>query len=93
VWVASAVIGQVASRLPFYLSLFTRMRRSELLALRWQDVDFILSQLYVSRSLHVLKGGNVVFKSPKTAKGRRTVALPPSAILMLRDHHEKQKLE
>jgi integrase len=77
----------------FYLALFTGMRRSELLALRWQDVDFILSQLYVSRSLHVLKGGNVVFKSPKTAKGRRTVALPPSAILMLGEHHEKQKLE
>jgi integrase len=77
----------------FYLALFTGMRRSELLALRWQDVDFILSQLYVSRSLHVLNGGNVVFKSPKTAKGRRTVALPPSAILMLGEHHEKQKLE
>ncbi len=77
----------------FYLALFTGMRRSELLALRWQDVDFIMSQIYVSRSLHVLKGGKVVFKSPKTAKGRRTVALPPSAILTLRDHHEKQTLE
>ena len=77
----------------FYVALFTGMRRSELLALRWQDIDFILSQVYVSRSLHVLKGGKVVFRSPKTAKGRRTVALPPSAILTLRDHHEKQKLE
>jgi len=77
----------------FYLALFTGMRRSELLALRWQDIDFILSQVYVSRSLHVLKGGKVVFRSPKTAKGRLTVALPPSAILTLRDHHEKQKLE
>ncbi len=77
----------------FYLALFTGMRRSELLALRWQDVDFIMSQIYVSRSLHVLKGGKVVFKSPKTAKGRRTVALPPSAILMLGEHHEKQKLD
>ncbi len=69
------------------------MRRSELLALRWQDIDFILSQVYVSRSLHVLKDSKVVFKSPKTDKGRRTVALPPSAILMLGEHHEKQKLE
>jgi len=77
----------------FYLALFTGMRRSELLALRWQDVDFILSQVYVSRSLHVLKGGKVVFRSPKTAKGRRTVALPPSAILLLKEHWEKQKLE
>jgi integrase len=77
----------------FYTALFTGMRRSELLALRWQDVDFILSQVSVSRSLHHLKGGKVVFRSPKTAKGRRTVALPPSAILLLKEHHEKQKLE
>ena len=77
----------------FYTAFFTGMRRSELLALRWQDVDFILSQVYVSRSLHLLKGGKVVFRSPKTAKGRRTVALPPSAILVLKEHYEKQKLE
>ena len=77
----------------FYAALFTGMRRSELLALRWQDVDFIFSQVYVSRSLHVLKGGKVVFKSPKTASGRRTVALPPSAILLLEEHKEKQALD
>lgn len=77
----------------FYTALFTGMRRSELLALRWQDVDFILSQVYVSRSLHVLKGSKVVFRSPKTAKGRRSIALPPSSVLLLKEHHESQKLE
>ena len=77
----------------FYTALFTGMRRSELLALRWQDVDFMLSQVCVSRSLHVLKVGKVIFRSPKTAKGRRTIALPPSAVLLLKEHREKQKLE
>lgn len=37
----------------FYTALFTGMRRSELLALRWQDIDFIFSQIYVNRSLHI----------------------------------------
>lgn len=77
----------------FYTALFTGMRRSELLALRWQDIDFILSQVDVSRSLHQLRDGTFVFRSPKTAKGRRTVALPPSAILVLKKHHEQQELE
>ena len=77
----------------FYIALFTGMRRSELLALRWQDIDFMLSQIYVNRSLHVLKGGQVVFKPPKTTAGRRTVALPPSAILLLKAYKEKQELE
>jgi len=75
----------------FYTAIFTGMRRSELLALRWQDVDFILSQVYVSRSLHQLRDGSFIFRAPKTAKGRRAVALPPSAILVLRDHYEKQR--
>jgi integrase len=77
----------------FYSALFTGMRRSELLALRWQDVDLILAQVYVSRSLHCLKGGSVVFRSPKTASGRRMVALPPSAIMALREHRDKQERE
>jgi len=77
----------------FYTALFTGMRRSELLALRWQDVDLMLGQVYVSRSLYRLRGGSIVFRSTKTAKGRRTIALPPSAILVLKEHYEKQKLE
>jgi len=77
----------------FYTALFTGMRRSELLALRWQDIDFMQTQVYVSRSLHQLRDGSFVFRQPKTAKGRRTVTLPPSALLVLYEHKEKQKLE
>jgi len=77
----------------FYTALFTGMRRSELLALRWQDVDFVFSQVYVSRSLHHLKDGSYVFTQPKSATSKRTIALPPSAILVLKEHYGKQKLE
>jgi integrase len=77
----------------FYLALFTGMRRSELLALRWHDIDFIYSQIYVSCSLHVLNGSKVIFRSPKTATGRRTIALSPSVILLLRDYREKKEVE
>jgi integrase len=77
----------------FYLALFTGMRRSELLALRWCDVDLILCQIFVSRSMHHLKDGRTVFRQPKTAKGSRTVALPPSAAMVLREHRERQEAE
>jgi integrase len=77
----------------FYLALFTGMRRSELLGLKWGDVDFIMSQIYVSRSLHHLKDGSYIFTEPKSAKSRRTIALSPSTTLLLKEHHEKQKLE
>jgi integrase len=77
----------------FYTTLFTGMRRSELLALRWQDIDFIFSQIYVNRSLHQLKDGSYVFTEPKSARSRRTIALSPSAMLTLKKHKEKQELE
>ena len=75
----------------FYLALFTGMRRSELLALRWSDVDLILCQLSVTRALHQLQGGNLVFRQPKTAKGRRLISLTPSTVIVLREHCEQQE--
>ena len=73
----------------FYTALFTGMRRSELLGMKWGDVDFVLSQLYVSRSLHCLKGGIIVFRPTKTAKGRRAIALSPSTFMVLSEHHQR----
>lgn len=77
----------------FYLALFTGMRRSELLALRWCDVDLLLCQAYVTRSLHHLRTGEIVFRAPKTAKGRRMVSLSPSAALLLQEYKDKQSAQ
>jgi integrase len=77
----------------FYLALFTGMRRSELLALRWQDIDFIYSQIYVFRSLHQLKNGEYVFTQPKSERSRRTIALPPSAFLVLESFRKAKEME
>ena len=74
----------------FYLSLYTGARRSELLALRWGDVDFLLGQVHISRGLHHLQDGTYVFLQPKSARSRRTIALPPSAIGVLREYHALQ---
>ena len=75
----------------FYLALFTGMRRSELLALRWSDVDLILYQLSVTRALHHLQDGSLIFRQPKTVKGRRLISLSPSTTIVLREHREQQE--
>jgi len=77
----------------FYLALFTGMRRSELLALRWSDVDLLLCEIHVTRSLHHLRTGELVFRAPKTARGRRMVKLSPSSALLLQRHKDKQAVE
>ena len=77
----------------FYLALFTGMRRSELLALRWQDIDLILGQVFVNRSLHQLRDGSYVFTQPKSAQSRRTIALSPSVVMVLKEYHDKRFID
>lgn len=77
----------------FYMALFTGMRRSELLALKWSDVDFLLGEIHVNRSLHVLVGGEVILRPPKTKTGKRMIALPPSAYLVLSEYRKQKETE
>ncbi|PKH47958.1 site-specific integrase [Dehalococcoides mccartyi] len=78
----------------FYTSLFTGMRRAECLALRWSDIDLILCQVYVSRSIQYVQdaelGKRITFKEPKTSKSRRQIALSPSNVIILREHYQDQ---
>lgn len=77
----------------FYTNLFTGMRRSELLALRWQDIDFLYGQVSVSRGLHHLVDGSYVFTQPKSVKSRRTISLTPSTSLLLQEHKAKKEFD
>jgi len=77
----------------FYLALFTGMRRSELLSLRWCDVDLLLCQVHITRSLHYLRTGDIIFRSPKTTRARRMVSLPPSSACLLQGHKDKREAQ
>jgi len=76
----------------FYTYLFTGMRRSELLAVRWSDVDLVGMQISVSRTMQYLNGvkNRVTFKEPKTKKSRRLIALSPSTVFVLEEHRKAQ---
>jgi integrase len=58
------------------VAIGTGLRRGELLALRWSDVDLDQRRLAVRRSLETVKGVTRT-KPPKTARSTRTIALPP----------------
>jgi len=76
----------------FYFLLFTGCRRSEALALRWLDLDLTLAQASISRSMHHLRDGSIVFRQPKTLRSRRSISLPPSLAIALREHQNRQAL-
>jgi integrase len=71
------------------LALATGMRRGELLALRWEDVDLEGATVRVERALEETAAG-LRFKAPKTKHGRRIISLPPSAVDALRAHRLRQ---
>jgi integrase len=75
----------------FYLLLFIGCRRSEALALRWRDVDVLMGQVSINRSLHQLRDCTFVFRQSKTARSRRLISLPPSASIVMWKHQEKQQ--
>jgi integrase len=72
------------------LGLTTGMRRGELLALRWCDINFDEASLRVERSLEETKAG-LHFKPPKTKAGRRTIGLPSSVVAELRAHWKEHQ--
>lgn len=74
------------------LAVTLGLRRGEVLALRWQDVDFDRAIAHVRRSLEQARGG-LRFKQPKTARGRRAIALPGIALEALRRQRLTQKKE
>jgi len=67
----------------WHLLAMTGMRRGEALGLRWEDVDLEAGRLSVRRAL-IPNGAVVVISEPKTARGRRSVALDPETVEVLK---------
>ena len=74
----------------FYVALQTGLRRGELLGLRWTDINLDFAELSVMRSAVQCPGGEVTFKTPKTKRSSRTVALSPQTCIVLRRYLENQ---
>ena len=72
----------------FYLELTTGLRRGELLALQWADLDTESKTLSVTKQVNRING-ELVVSPPKTRNSVRTLAVPQQAVDLLITEHKK----
>ncbi len=72
----------------FYLELTTRLRKGELVALLWDDLDTEQRIISVSKQAAV-RDGKITITRPKTETSIRKISVPQEAVDLLVQEHEK----
>lgn len=73
----------------FNLAIFTGLRKGELLALQWPDIDFENNQIRVSKAASIVKGEQIV-KCPKSKTSHRKVSIPDFLVKRLKELRNSQ---
>ena len=76
----------------YFLAIHTGMRQSELIGLKWEDIDWKLSTIQVKRQVRHFKGGSYSFMEPKSKSGVRTIMLGKQALELLKNHKREQQI-
>lgn len=74
----------------FHLAIFGGFRRGELVALTWEDIDFLNHTVTVNKASARTKDG-IITKTPKTFSSNRTVTLPANTINLIRKYKAEQQ--
>lgn len=74
----------------FMLALTTGLRRGEILALKWSDIDFGKRTIQVQRIFTRAPGNRYIEAEPKTKKSRRSVTLTVRVVDLLKQHRKRQ---
>lgn len=69
----------------FLLDLATGLRRGELMALQWDDLNFKTGVLNVNKQVYDVRG-ELQVSAPKTKNSIRKIVLPPAVVDVLREY-------
>jgi integrase len=71
------------------LATWCQLRRGELFGLRRKDIDLDAATLRIEQSRTITLTGKSLVKGPKTAAGRRTIAVPEFLISDVAEHMKR----
>ena len=74
----------------YVVGLSTAMRQAELFGLRWRDIDLDGASLSITTAVQRSRLAGLRFAEPKTASGRRHIALSGPTVTALRAHRARQ---
>lgn len=77
--------------LMFRILAYTGLRKGELQALRWKDIDIANATLSVKQTLATVENWGLAFQTPKTRKSARTLSLDAETLKLIRQWRIKQK--
>ena len=89
------LIAAEGDRIAFLLhfTIITGMREAEIFGLQWKDVDWEKNTVKVIRQVQRLPGQGMVFSSPKTRSGIRSIAIGSLTMSKLSEYKEYQQFE
>ena len=82
----SAMLGHVSAVTT--LDICTGLRRGELIALQWDDLNFETGMLTVNKQAYTVNGELQIIP-PKTKASMRKLVLPPAVLAVLREYRKK----
>ena len=71
-------------RILFNLAIYAGLRKGEILALEFSDIDFEASTVSITKAATVIKGEQIC-KKPKTKMSTRIVTIPPELTLRIQE--------
>ena len=84
-------IGNPSVRLASAICYYTGVRRGELLALTWKDIDFSAMTITIDKQYDGRQKGFHTMK-PKSKNGFRTIPIPQVLLKVLKQYHDNQPM-
>lgn len=75
------------------LLAFSGIRKGEALALTWNDLDFVSESVTINKTLTRGLENRLIIQAPKTASGKRSIALDPITLAMLNTWRKRQAMD